>query len=111
MHTREQAADAARYYAWGRQDGAREASDSTAADAFAEVFATTWQTYRDEHAFYMTNLETAYDNWVDHGHPYGAEECGGCGRRHTPECGKPERCEKCTARATALAATSPTTGG
>jgi len=96
IRDRAEAEQAARFYAWGRQDGAGEPKDSDAADRFAAAFAAMWQTFRDERAFYKTNPRTAYENWLAHGHTYRADECGGCGRHHKPGNGKPERCARCT---------------
>lgn len=104
IDSREHAEFAARYYAEGRQDGAGEPTDTTKVDAFVKVFAAMWQTYHDEHSYYRTNLEHAYNNWQERGHPYPADECGGCGRRHTGPGAQPERCAKCVESAELVSA-------
>lgn len=80
----------AMHYAWGQQDATATATantshrDSALADEFGRKYAAGWQLYIDEQIPSMTNLRSAYENFLRDRTIWRATECGACGRWMLP---------------------------
>lgn len=84
-----EARNVAAAYAWGVQDGGSGPRDSWQALSFARVYAGAHESLQVECAYHLPPLESAYRNFLAHGHVFDADECGKCGR---PSCGSGSSC-------------------